>query len=107
MSRGSSFASQGLSWDRLFYLNLTALVDSLFLHTVNVLRFQIKCWFSKNACQNGKQERPRSDLKQSDLGLPCLSKPFWKANSIQNVRAFTVHFSFHNYILKKISQKFL
>ena len=26
----------------------------------------------------------------SDLGLPCLYRPFWKATSVQNLRTFTV-----------------
>ena len=28
--------------------------------------------------------------KQSNLGLPCLSSPFWQAHSVQNFRTFTV-----------------
>ena len=30
-----------------------------------------------------------ASLKQSDLGLPCLSRP-WQATSVQNFRRFTV-----------------
>ena len=30
--------------------------------------------------------------KQSDLGLPCLSRPFWQAASVQNFRTFTIHY---------------
>ena len=30
-------------------------------------------------------------LKQSDLGLRCLSKPFWQATSVENFRTFTVY----------------
>ena len=29
--------------------------------------------------------------KQSDLGLRCLSRPFWQATSVQNFRTFTKH----------------
>ena len=29
--------------------------------------------------------------KQSDLGLCCLSRPFWQAASVQNFRTFTVY----------------
>ena len=29
-------------------------------------------------------------LKQSDLGLHCLSMPFWQAASVRNFRIFTV-----------------
>ena len=29
--------------------------------------------------------------KESDLGLPCLSWPFWQATSVRNFRTFTVH----------------
>ena len=28
--------------------------------------------------------------RQSDLGLHCLSRPFWKATTVQNFRIFTV-----------------
>ena len=31
--------------------------------------------------------------KQSDLGLHCLSLPFWQATSIQNLRTSTVPFT--------------
>ena len=31
-----------------------------------------------------------SSEAQSDLGLPCLSIPFWSATSVRNVRTFTV-----------------
>ena len=30
--------------------------------------------------------------KQSDLGLPCLSRAFWQASSVQNFRTFTVKY---------------
>ena len=29
--------------------------------------------------------------KQSDLRLPCLSRPFWQITSLQNFRTFAVH----------------
>ena len=32
----------------------------------------------------------REDLDQSDLGLLCLSMPFWQAASVQDSRTFTV-----------------
>ena len=67
--------------------------------TVNVLKFrtlfsvcsQIKCWFSK--FQNSKRETLIRLLlqKQSDLGLPCLSRPFGLATRVQNFRTFTVY----------------
>ena len=28
--------------------------------------------------------------KQSDLGLYCLSRPFWQVTNVQNFRTFTV-----------------
>ena len=28
---------------------------------------------------------------REDLGLPCLSKPFWQATSVRNFRTFTIH----------------
>ena len=28
----------------------------------------------------------------SDLGLPCLSRPFWQATSVRNFRTFTASF---------------
>ena len=38
-------------------------------------------WNSQNAWQ-----------KQSDLGLPSLSRPFWQASSARKFRAFTVSY---------------
>ena len=37
----------------------------------------------------------RKDLlqKQSDLGLHCLSRPFWHATSVQNLKTFTIKLS--------------
>ena len=32
----------------------------------------------------------REDPDQSDLGLHCLSRPFWQATSVQNFRTFSV-----------------
>ena len=32
----------------------------------------------------------RKDQKQSDLGLHCLSKPFWQAIGVQNFRTFVL-----------------
>ena len=29
------------------------------------------------------------------LGMPCLSRLFWQAASVQNFRTFTVHSEFH------------
>ena len=29
-------------------------------------------------------------MKQSDLGLPCLSRHFWQVTSVRNLRTFTV-----------------
>ena len=29
-------------------------------------------------------------LKQSDLGLPCLSGRLWQATTVRNIRTFTV-----------------
>ena len=28
--------------------------------------------------------------KQPDLGLPCLSRPFWQATSVQNFKTFRI-----------------
>ena len=33
-----------------------------------------------------------ANREDTDLGLSCLSTPFWQATSVQNFRAFTVHF---------------
>ena len=35
-------------------------------------------------------DQSASEQKQSDLGLPCLSRPFWQATSVRNFRTFTV-----------------
>ena len=29
--------------------------------------------------------------KQSDLGLPCLSRPFWHGFSVRNLRTYTIY----------------
>ena len=29
----------------------------------------------------------RVDLDKTDLGLPCLSRPFWQATNVRNFRA--------------------
>ena len=34
--------------------------------------------------------REDRDQKQSDLGLCCLSVPFWQATSVGNFRTFTI-----------------
>ena len=57
---------------------------------------KIKGWYSQNACQNSKQERPRPDcfLRSSLVWactLHCLSWPFWQATSVQNFRTFTLY----------------
>ena len=31
----------------------------------------------------------REDPGQSDLGLPCFSRPFWQTSSVQKFRTFT------------------
>ena len=36
-------------------------------------------WKSQKACQNSKQETLTAS---SDLGLHCLSRPFWQATSL-------------------------
>ena len=30
------------------------------------------------------------EQKQSDLGVHCLSSPFWQATSVRNIRTFNV-----------------
>ena len=35
------------------------------------------------------REDPDQTQKQSDLGLHCLPRQFWKATSVQNFGAFT------------------
>ena len=34
--------------------------------------------------------REDPDQKQSDLGLCCLSRPFWQETSVRNFRTFTI-----------------
>ena len=46
--------------------------------------------------QNSKQ-------KQSDLGLHCLSWPFWQATSVQNFRTFTVNIKVDTKVVNVIS----
>ena len=67
------------------------------LCTVNVLKFQtlfyvcspIKCWLLGLEFTQGLSEQQSGKTlirlllqKQSDLGLPCLSRPFWAGNSV-------------------------
>ena len=58
---------------------------------------KIKCWFSGlkftkclSEYQTGKTLIRLLLQKQSDLGLHCLSIPFWQVTSVQNFRTFTV-----------------
>ena len=39
-------------------------------------------------------EDPDQTASASDLGMPCLSRPFWKATSVQNFRTFTTVIEF-------------
>ena len=80
-------------------------IKMCFMGMVNVLKFQtlfsfcsqIKCWFSGLEFTNFLSEQQTWNTlvrlllqKQSDLGLPCLSRPFWLATSVQKFRKFTV-----------------
>ena len=73
---------------------LSSKISTLLFHKMLV---RIASWedpLSQNACQNSKLGRPWSDCfsrsslirlllkKQSDLGLHCLSRPFWLATNI-------------------------
>ena len=73
---------------------------------VNVLKFrtlfsfcsEIKHWlFGLELTKCSSEKQTGKTLirlllqKQSDLGLPCLSKPFWQATSVRNFRTFSVH----------------
>ena len=40
---------------------------------------------------NREDHNQTASLEQSDLGLHCLSRPFWKATSTQNFRTITVY----------------
>ena len=64
-------------------------------------------WPSQNACHNSKQGRPRSDCffnifpqKQSDLGLYCLSMPFWQETSVQNDRNTSLPVSMEMWVIR-------
>ena len=53
--------------------------------TVNVKKFQtLRAEIHTRLVRITNREDP--DQKQSDLGLCCLSKPFWHATSVQNFR---------------------
>ena len=63
----------------------------LFLYSTKMLF--IRDGFHKNACPNKQTGKTLIKLllqKQFDLGLHCLSRPFWQATSISNFRKFTV-----------------
>ena len=52
----------------------------------------IKCWINKMDVRIANMEdsdQTASDPWQSDLGLPCLSRLFWQATSVQKFRTFT------------------
>ena len=42
-----------------------------------------KCWLSGLVVPKANRENP-DQKKQSDLGLLCLSMPFWQATSVRN-----------------------
>ena len=66
------------------------------MRTVNVLKsfcFQIKCWLSRQECikclsekQTGKTLIRVFRQKQSDLGLHCLSRPFFQRLFLQCIQ---------------------
>ena len=37
------------------------------------------------------REYPDQTASSTDLGLPCLSRPFWQATSVQIFRTFTIY----------------
>ena len=49
-----------------------------------------KCFNSLNAVS--EKQTGQTQKKQSDLGLPCLSRPFWLANSVRNFQTITVFY---------------
>ena len=76
--------------------------------TVNVLKFQtflvsnkilvirVEIHVMLVRIQTGKTLIRLLLQKQSDLGLPCLSRPFWQATSVGNLRISTVRYKQHN-----------
>ena len=57
----------------------------------------MKCWLSGleyikclSERQTGKNLIRLLLQKKSDLGQRCLSRPFWQATSVQNLRTFSV-----------------
>ena len=46
----------------------------------------VRAEFHKMLVRIAKSEDP----DQTALGLPCLSRPFWQATSVQNFRIFTL-----------------
>ena len=44
------------------------------------------------------REDPDQTASSTDLGLPCLSRPFWQATSVQIFRTYTKYKSNINYI---------
>ena len=61
--------------------------------TVYVLKFRTQ--FSNKMLvtekQTGKTLIRLLLKKQSDLGLPCLSRLLWQATTVRNFRTFTIH----------------
>ena len=77
--------------------NKFSMVYVLNFQTLYSFRLLIICWVFwlefTNACQSDKQGRSLLDcfFMQSDLGLHCLSRPFWQAISVRNIRTFPVN----------------
>ena len=52
-----------------------------------------------------KANREDPDQKPSDLGLPCLSRLFWRTSTILNFRTFTVSFKASSIIKNNLTSQ--
>ena len=62
---------------------------SKILKTLLINYISIEMVVIRDACQNSKREDP-GQTASSDLGLRCLSRPFWQATSVQDFRTSTI-----------------
>ena len=75
-------------------LNITGTVIALKFRNIFLVLFSnkmlvIKAGNHKMLVRIAKREGP-DQKKQFDLGLPCLSRPFWQATSVRNFRTYAI-----------------
>ena len=72
-------------------VNVLKLKKNLFLFSNKVYVFRAGIHKMPVRIANKEDPDQTASQKQSDLGLPCLSWPFWQITSVPNFRIFAVH----------------